>query len=245
MKISTPFYSLLVAIFGHLVLLIWLSAQGNNKPVAQIQPPTITHVSFLNAAPVIAQAAAPIAAPEPKPQPTPPKPKAEKKPKIDKKPVDKPKPKPRENAPKIVKKTEPIEEDNASSDDSAENAAPVTNAKHTQKGGTGSGEGEAKTPSGPVVPPSFSAAYLSNPQPAYPSASRQMGEEGNVHLMVSVDANGRVSSLYVHKSSGYNRLDQAAMNAVRHWRFVPAKQGNTNIAGQVIVPIRFKLEFGN
>lgn len=102
------------------------------------------------------------------------------------------------------------------------------------------------TPPGPVAeslsPPSYQAAYLNNPQPAYPLLSRKQREEGTVRLRVLVSAAGRAEQVRVHAGSGYERLDRAALAAVQEWRFVPARRGEQNVSGWVEVPIQFKLE---
>lgn len=99
----------------------------------------------------------------------------------------------------------------------------------------------APTPAA-VTPPRFDAAYLSNPAPPYPSASRKMGEEGRVLLRVQVGADGRPTDVSVVRSSGYDRLDDIARETVlRSWRFVPARQGDQPVAGAVKVPIDFTL----
>ena len=93
----------------------------------------------------------------------------------------------------------------------------------------------------PITQPRFNADYLDNPKPPYPSASRRMGEEGEVQLRVSVDASGNVQQIELHKSSGFSRLDQSALDTVKRWRFVPARQGNQPVSSSVIVPIQFSL----
>lgn len=93
-----------------------------------------------------------------------------------------------------------------------------------------------------VVPPSFDAAYLRNPPPAYPAVSRRRGEQGTVMLRVYVGADGGAQKVLVHASSGHERLDQAALDAVHQWRFVPARQGEQPVSAWVQVPIRFALE---
>ncbi|MDR1934436.1 MAG: energy transducer TonB [Candidatus Accumulibacter sp.] len=90
--------------------------------------------------------------------------------------------------------------------------------------------------------PNFRAKYLSNPPPAYPPASVRRQEEGTVILKVRVTADGRADELSVDQGSGFARLDQAAVDAVRHWRFVPARRGEENVPGWVRVPVRFSLE---
>ena len=93
----------------------------------------------------------------------------------------------------------------------------------------------------PVTQPRFNADYLDNPKPPYPSASRRMGEEGEVRLRVHVDISGSPGQIEIFHGSGYPRLDQAAMDTVRQWRFVPARQGDQPIPAWIIVPIQFNL----
>ncbi len=88
----------------------------------------------------------------------------------------------------------------------------------------------------------FDADYLKNPPPAYPSLSRRLREEGRVLLLVRVSAQGAADSVQLRQSSGFSRLDEAAIEAVRQWRFIPAKRGDEAIAASVIVPIVFRIE---
>lgn len=92
-----------------------------------------------------------------------------------------------------------------------------------------------------VVPPSFNAAYLNNPPPTYPGASRRTGEQGRVVLRVFVSEEGLPSEVQVRTSSGFSRLDEAASQTVKQWRFVPARRGKTPIGAWVLVPISFSL----
>lgn len=97
-------------------------------------------------------------------------------------------------------------------------------------------------PTPPPTPPRFDAAYLENPRPAYPLISRRMGEQGKVLLRVSVDAAGRPVDVQLNTGSGSPRLDDAALEAVRRWRFAPARLGDLPVAASVIVPIVFSLK---
>jgi protein TonB len=92
-----------------------------------------------------------------------------------------------------------------------------------------------------IEPPSFGAAYLNNPPPRYPTLSRRMGEEGRVLLRVLVAKNGNADKVEVEKGSGSERLDEAALEAVRKWKFVPAKQNNQPVSAYVLVPMKFSL----
>lgn len=94
----------------------------------------------------------------------------------------------------------------------------------------------------PIVQARFDADYLNNPAPRYPPLSRRMGEEGKVILRVSVNPQGAADSVEIRTSSGSRRLDEAAVNTVNRWKFVPAKRGDEPVQSWVLVPIIFKLE---
>lgn len=91
-------------------------------------------------------------------------------------------------------------------------------------------------------PPKFGVAYLNNPKPKYPRLSKSAGEEGRVSFKVLVNENGDPESVEISAGSGFERLDNAAMEAVQHWKFVPAKRNNQAISAYVTVPISFKLD---
>lgn len=88
----------------------------------------------------------------------------------------------------------------------------------------------------------FDAAYLHNPRPNYPANSRRLGEEGKVLLRVRVSPDGTAAAVDLEKSSNFERLDEAARQAVSRWRFVPAKRGDEAIEAVIIVPLVFRLE---
>lgn len=92
------------------------------------------------------------------------------------------------------------------------------------------------------TPPLFNASYLRNPAPAYPVAARRRGDQGTVLLKVMVDPEGLPVRVELDQSSGSRPLDHAALDAVRGWRFVPARRGTLNVEGWVRVPVVFRLE---
>jgi periplasmic protein TonB len=94
----------------------------------------------------------------------------------------------------------------------------------------------------PVTLPHLNADYLNNPAPDYPSVSRQLGEQGRVLLRAMINAEGSVEQVVLRKSSGFERLDQAALDTVKHWRFVPARRGEQQVSAWVVVPVSFTLE---
>lgn len=98
-------------------------------------------------------------------------------------------------------------------------------------------------PSRPVTvsTPEFNADYLDNPKPIYPRISQKLGEEGKVVLHVLVSAQGAPLEIEVKSSSGFERLDRAAEDAAKRWRFVPAKKGDESVEGWVNIPLVFRL----
>lgn len=96
-------------------------------------------------------------------------------------------------------------------------------------------------PTEPLVAARFDAAYLANPKPAYPMASRRLGEAGVVRLRVLVGSEGQALQVELDRGSGYSRLDRAALEAVAGWRFIPARRGDLAVASWVVVPIEFAL----
>lgn len=93
-----------------------------------------------------------------------------------------------------------------------------------------------------LAPPAFSASYLRNPPPRYPTAARRNGEQGTVTLRVLVSREGAPARVTVEQTSGSRHLDAAALEAVKAWRFVPARQGTEPVEAWVLVPIVFRLE---
>ncbi len=79
-------------------------------------------------------------------------------------------------------------------------------------------------------------------EPAYPSASRRAGEQGTAVFSVLVDPSGHPQTIKVQNSSGYDRLDQAAMEAIRHWIFNPAVRDSQKVAAWTSVRVKFQLQ---
>jgi TonB family protein len=84
--------------------------------------------------------------------------------------------------------------------------------------------------------------YLNATRPAYPLMARMRGYEGIVLLAVEVLTDGSAGEIRIRRSSGYALLDQSALNAVRAWRFEPARTMNTPQVMTVDIPIRFSLK---
>lgn len=166
-----------------------------------------------------------LSRPQPKPV-APPPPVAKPKPPVQKVvPLKPQKPKPQ---PKVVEETPVVQQTPVISD------APVAPVS------------APPAPPAPVVEekitlPSAGADYLNNPAPEYPEIAQERGWEGKVLMKVHVKPDGKPDQVTVIKSSGQQVLDDAAVKTVYKWSFVPAKRGETPIAGNVTVPITFNL----
>lgn len=84
-------------------------------------------------------------------------------------------------------------------------------------------------------------AGAGNRPPTYPAESRRRGEQGVVTLRIIVEADGCVSRLDIETSSGFDRLDASAAQAVRRWRFQPAQSGGSPTRCEIVLPIQFIL----
>src|SRR5204863_1455288 len=78
-------------------------------------------------------------------------------------------------------------------------------------------------------------------RPSYPSSARRLGVQGTTMLRVHVLADGRIGDVDIEESAGHRDLDQAAADAVRRWRFEPARRGDEAVAMWVRVPVEFRL----
>ena len=77
--------------------------------------------------------------------------------------------------------------------------------------------------------------------PNYPAISRRLGEQGQVKLKVELDETGRVTSARVVESSGFKRLDEAGLNAVKSWRCNPATRDGKPVRAVALQPLDFIL----
>ena len=105
---------------------------------------------------------------------------------------------------------------------------------------TSAGTGSDKTaPS--IQLPSSNADYLNNPAPVYPALSQRLGEQGKVVIRVLIGKDGTALRGDIHQSSGFERLDQAALRAVMSWRYVPGQRAGMAQDMWFNVPVNFSL----
>lgn len=97
-------------------------------------------------------------------------------------------------------------------------------------------------PSGPVSVSDLGAKMVAIVPPRYPMESRRGKEQGTVVLTVVLNTNGTVADVRIAQSSGHQRLDRAALEAVRKWRWSPTIRGGEPVMVQGMVDIPFILK---
>jgi periplasmic protein TonB len=89
--------------------------------------------------------------------------------------------------------------------------------------------------------PAHVDATVQNPQPPYPDTAQINGEQGNVEVSVRVGANGKIRGISVTGSSGFEDLDNAAVEGVLRWHFVPAVEDGDTATAWTKVNVVFQL----
>lgn len=82
---------------------------------------------------------------------------------------------------------------------------------------------------------------LSGKPPRYPVESRKLREQGTVVLALTLGLDGRVANVAIAQSSGFSRLDNAARDAVKRWRWEPTIRGGQPVLVKGVVEIPFVL----
>jgi len=100
----------------------------------------------------------------------------------------------------------------------------------------------AQPASAKVELPNSKADYLHNPPPDYPRMSVRLGEQGQVIVKVLIGADGVPQKAEVQTSSGFERLDKAALDAAMRWRYVPGKRGGVAETMWYLLPMTFNLK---
>jgi periplasmic protein TonB len=215
---------IVIAVVGFHVLGLWALQAGLLRRAVELVIPVSVLTDLIEPAQPVATPAPPPPLPKPAPMPRAapqPKPAAQPAPQ----PVAIATPTPVAEAPTGVIEPQPAAPVAAVAPPAAESAAP---------------------PAPPAPPrielPSSSADYLNNPPPPYPPLSRRLGEQGKVVIRAFIDERGTATRAEIRTSSGYDRLDQAALQTVLKWRYVPGKRGGVTEGMWFNVPINFVLE---
>lgn len=239
--------ALAVAIALHLAMIALVLSGALEHPRTDIEPPAVV-VQLLT--------------PPPKPEPPPPEPPKPKPPKPEPPKPEPPKPEPPKPEPPKPEppKPEPTPEPPKPEPAKPEPPKPAPKAEpvkvDTPPPPVAAPQAPAAvapppTPPAPPAPPapkttartevSISASYAAaNRKPEYPKMSQRLGEEGTVVLTVMVKSDGSASEVEVKSSSGFARLDRAAADAVKTWRFNPATVDGKAVDKSYEVPITFK-----
>lgn len=226
--------SFAAAVILHALVLFGIRMESPARPIEVSDQPSPMDVSLVTAVPEAPAPPAPSPPPEPaatpepvstpEPQPTPEMstpPPPEPTPEAERIPESTPVPAGARPSPHhlVLKRPRPA---------SPESAAPGGAEGGSSRGGA----------NGPL---SSRASYLSNPRPDYPDEARLQRQEGLVILSVEVGTDGRADDVAVTRSSGFPLLDHAALEAVRAWRFEPARAAGLPVSSRVDVPVRFSL----
>lgn len=206
-----------VLLVGHLGLAWWLSARSDAVTVPLTE--TVLMVSWQEAAPP--QPTPPMPTP-PRPLPTPPR-------------LAHPQPTP---VPPTVSVPAP-------SADAAPAPTPTPVAEPSPAPAVSAAAPAPAAPSAPAGPVAVSLrelAVLAQPAPTYPPLARRLGETGVVKVRLKISVAGQVQAAELVASSGFPRLDEAALAAVKRWRFAPPSRDGVPMAVETVAPIRFTLD---
>lgn len=145
-------------------------------------------------------------------------------------------------APKGMKKAEPPqpqrEEKKPAPPEKTEAAQPQPPAPVMQTSGQ---QAPDATQRQAAITEPVAADYLRNPPPVYPRAALRKRQQGTVLVAVQVSMQGLPLRVRIDRSSGHRLLDAAALEAVRNWRFVPARRGSERVEAGVVVPVEFRI----
>jgi periplasmic protein TonB len=220
-------FLIVTAVVGFHLVALWALHTGLLRRAVELVIPVQVLAELIEAPQSVVAPASPA--------PQPPQPVARQQPTMPS-PKPAPRPAPAPVAPATPKPAPPPA--------SAITLPPVTTAAPTTA--TAPLAAEVAAPAAPAPPridlPSSSADYLNNPPPPYPPLSKRMGEQGQVVVRTRIEANGTASQAEIRTSSGFERLDRAALETVKRWRYVPGTRGGVPEAMWFNIPIRFVLD---
>jgi protein TonB len=81
-------------------------------------------------------------------------------------------------------------------------------------------------------------------EPPYPASERRDGHQGTVMLAIEVLENGRIGQVRIESSSGYERLDEAAVRQAKRWRLKPGMRDGVPVIMWKRIPVHFRLTEG-
>jgi protein TonB len=102
----------------------------------------------------------------------------------------------------------------------------------------------AAPPAGPKFVPSYKVteppSVVSEVKAVYPEAARKEGLETQVLMQIAIDTDGHVTTARVLQSAGHG-FDEAALEAIRKFRFKPARLGDEAVATEITYKVTFLL----
>ena len=127
---------------------------------------------------------------------------------------------------------------NQSSNQPSTQAASSSNEMQAQLSG---GKAQSAGSSSGTADADYKSESLRNAQPRYPIYSRKMRQEGVVIITAEVLTDGSATDVRMAASSGIKLLDEAALETVRQWRFIPAKRDGMPYVQRLRIPVTFSL----
>lgn len=220
---------------AHLLPLLWYLTANSGSAVT-VTPPLLTGVFVQQPASKAAVAAAQSPAKPAPPQPTPPENEPSGSPPTPTavKPVSVKSAKPDSAVTKTILPAEPA----------TRQLERVIQAEPAPQPPGAAAKDSVAASAVPVSAPVLNATAYYNAPPLYPRLSRKLREQGTVVLQLTVLASGKVADVTVQQSSGYPRLDQAALSAVQHWRYQPAQRAGEAIDYRYRQRVEFSLTEG-
>ncbi|KFG93927.1 energy transducer TonB [Burkholderia paludis] len=210
---------------AHAIMLTAAWLHRNAPPPKEIEVQSIT-AQLIPPAP----AAQPVAVQSAARQPAPPKPAPHVKPKVEPKPVRqavKPTPQPVAQAPSPTPAP-------AAADPTPAPAAPAPAAP--------AAPGPARETMQVSAPKNVAALTCNFVKPTYPPMSRRRGETGTAYVHFIIGVTGKIESVQLQKSSGYPRLDEAALEATRTSTCPPYIENGQAIRAAHTLPFNFTLD---
>ncbi|MBR8049133.1 energy transducer TonB [Burkholderia multivorans] len=212
---------------AHAIMLTAAWLHRSAPPPKSVEVQSITAQLIAPPAPVAQQVAA-----ESIPQPTPPKPVPHVKPKVEPKPV----PKVAKPAPQPVA---PSPEPSPTPAPAAAEPSPAAPAAPAPAPAPAPGPArETMQVSAPKNVPTLQCSFV---KPDYPAMSRRRGETGTAYVHFVVGVTGKIESIELQKSSGYPRLDEAALDAMRATTCRPYIENGQAIRAARTQPYNFGL----
>ncbi|RQR43273.1 energy transducer TonB [Burkholderia sp. Bp9140] len=210
---------------AHAIMLTAAWLHRNAPPPKSVEVQSIT-AQLITPAPIAQQVAA-----ESIPQPAPPKPAPRVKPKVEPKPVQ-----------KAAKPTpQPVAQSPAPSPTPAPAADPTPAPAAPAPAAPAATPGPARDTMQVSAPKNVPALQCNFVKPDYPSMSRRRGESGTAYVHFVVGVTGKIESVDLQKSSGYPRLDDAALDAMRSTTCRPYIENGQAIRAARTQPYNFGL----